>query len=299
MVEPIFNLTDDFGNLTDIQQLMIRIAFQDGKKIGEQIAADVESGILQLPSNETIQIIVDKFHEFEYLPYQKVLAKIGSPKFAVVGNFAFAGGGMAISGTSILKYCKTKNTIARGFYVASSLCGGAAAVAGALKGVEGTCGLSFIAVGGDAFGTAFLFVGNKAQKLGDYIDGKRKWTNFNPRSFLRRRQISKTGMGYRGMSFVTSSGPISFEGVHQIIQRIPYENIIIIGGTIFTVYGYIKILISIYRYLDAKFSPKIDHSQIIHNSALFLINSINNIDSVKKTNRIYIAALKMEYGIVS
>lgn len=46
MVEPIFNLTDDFGNLTDVQKRMIRIAFQDGKKIGEQIAADVESGIL-------------------------------------------------------------------------------------------------------------------------------------------------------------------------------------------------------------------------------------------------------------
>lgn len=42
-----------------------------------------------------------------------------------------------------------------------------------------------------------------------------------------------------------------------------------------------------------------DHSLIIHNSALFLINSINNTDSVKKTNRIYIAALKMEYGIIS
>lgn len=38
MVEPIFNLTDDFGNLTDIQNPMIRIAFQNGKEIGEQIA---------------------------------------------------------------------------------------------------------------------------------------------------------------------------------------------------------------------------------------------------------------------
>lgn len=101
------------------------------------------------------------------------------------------------------------------------------------------------------------------------------------------------------MSFVTSSGPISFEGVYQIVERIPYESIIIIGGTIVTVYGYSKILISIYRYLDAKFSPKMDHSQIIHNSALFLINSMNNIDSVKKINRISMAAFKMQYGIIS
>jgi len=254
---------------------------------------------LQLPSTETIQIIVDKFHEFEYLPYSKVFAKIGSPQFAVVGNFGFASGGIVISGTSILKYCKTKNTFARGCYIASSLCGGAAAFAVVLKGVQGTCGLSFIAVGVDVVGTAFLFVGNKAQKLVDSIDREKKWTNFNLRSFLHYRPFSKTGIGYRGMSFVTSPGPISFEGVHRIIQRIRYENIIIIGGTIVTVYGYIKILISIYRYLDAKFSPKIDHSQIIHNSALFLINSINNIDSVKKTNRISMATLKMEYGIVS
>lgn len=53
-----------------------------------------------------------------------------------------------------------------------------------------------------------------------------KWTNFNPKSFLRRHPISKKRMGYRGMSFVTSSGPISFEGVHRIIERIPYESII-------------------------------------------------------------------------
>lgn len=171
MSEPIFNLTDDFGILTDIQKLMIRIAFQDGKKIGEQIAADVESGILQLRSNETIQLIIDTFHEFEYLLYPKVLAKIGSPEFAVVGNFAFAGGGIAISGTSLVKYCKTTNTFARSCYLASSICGGGAACAGVLKGVQCTCGLSFIAVGGDAIGSAFLFMGNKAQKLGD--DGKK------------------------------------------------------------------------------------------------------------------------------
>lgn len=165
----------------------------------------------------------------------------------MAGNFAFAGGGIVVSGTSIVKYCKTRNTFARGCYVASSSCGGASACAGVLKDVQGTCGLSFIAVGGNAVGSAFLFVGNKAQKLGDYIDGKRKWTNFNPKSFLRRHPISKTGMGYRGMSFVISSGPISFEGVHRIMERIPYESIISIGGTIVTVYGYTKILISIYR----------------------------------------------------
>ena len=190
MVEPNFNLTDEFDNLTDVQKLMIRIAFQDGKRIGEQIAADIESGILQMPDNGTIQLIIDQFHKFEYLPYQKVLAKIGSPEFAVVGNLAFAGGGMAITGTSVVKYCKARNTFARGCYVASSICGGAAACAGVLKGLEGTCGLSFLAVGGDAFGSAFLFVGNQAQKLGDYVDGKRKWTNFNPKSFFRRQPIS-------------------------------------------------------------------------------------------------------------
>lgn len=101
------------------------------------------------------------------------------------------------------------------------------------------------------------------------------------------------------MSFVTHSGSsdISFESIQQIIQSFPYETIIIIGGTIFTIYGYAKLLIAAYHYLDSKFAPKIDHSTIIYNSAKFLIDLVTKTDSMKRIHRIYIAALKLEYFI--
>lgn len=143
---------------------------------------------------------------------------------------------------------------------------------------------------------AYLYIENKAQKLGDRVEGKGLWS-FRPKSFFRRPS-SKTGMGYRGMSFITSSGSgdISFEGVQQIIQNIPYKTIIIIAGTVFTLYGYVKICLTIYRSLKSKFAPKISHSKIIDKSALFLIDSMNKTDSMKSINKIYLAALKLHYS---
>lgn len=288
----------NFSNFTEIEEMMIRIAYSEGRRMGEKIAEDIKLGKLQIPDNEPIQIIVEKVFEYDFPVYQKVLAKFGSPQFGVAGNLACAGGGVAIGGVSVMKCFKTKNVVAKIFYGTGTICGGTAALAGCLKAYSGTCGLSYFAVGGDMIGGACLYVGNKAQQLGDMIDGKRPWS-FRPKSFTRRRLITKTGMGYRGMSFVTSSGNFSFEGVQQIVQNIPYERIIIIGGTVFTVYGYMKLVITIYRYLKSKYYPKIDNSKLIKNSALFLIDSMNKTDSMKRVNRIYTAALKLENSISS
>lgn len=279
------NLTDD---LTDAQKIMVRIAFEDGQKIGKKIAAAIQSGELQVPENQTMVILIDQFIQYDFVKYQKILAKFGSPQFAIGGNLGCAGGGLAIGVVSVLKYFKTKNTMARVFYGTGSICGSTAAIAGTLKAFSGTCGLSFLAVGGDMFGGACLYVGNKAQKIGDMVDGKERWS-WRPRSFARRPKY-KSGMGYRGLSFITApgSGDISFAGIRQVIPHLPYETILIIGGTVFTVYSYVKITKAVYRYLKLKVSQKqkMDRSKVIHKSAIFLIDSINNIPYIKKVNRI-------------
>lgn len=104
-----------FYNFTEVEEMMIKIAYSNGRRMGEKIADDIKSGKLQIPENETIQLIVDKFFEYDFPAYQKVLAKIGSPQFGVAGNLAGAGGGVAIGGVSVLKCFKTKNIIARIF----------------------------------------------------------------------------------------------------------------------------------------------------------------------------------------
>jgi hypothetical protein len=287
------NLTDD---LTDAQKIMVRIAFEDGQKIGKKIASAIQSGELQVPDNQTMAILIDQFIQHDFVKYQKILAKFGSPQFAIGGNLGCAGGGLAICGVSAIKFLKTKNTMARIFYGTGSVCGSTAAIAGTLKAFSGTCGLSFLAVGGDMFGGACLYVGNKAQKMGDMVNDKHR-LSWRPRSFARRPNY-KSGMGYRGLSFITApgSGDFSFAGVPQVIPHISYETILIIAGTVFTIYSYIKVTKVVYRYSKSKIFPKIDRSKVIHKSAVFLIDSINNTPYMKKVNRVYSAALKLEYS---
>jgi hypothetical protein len=103
-------------------------------------------------------------------------------------------------------------------------------------------------------------------------------------------------MGYRGMGFVSSSGNFSFEGLQQIVQNIPCESIIVIGSTVFTIYGYVKFLTAVYRYLNSRISPKIDNSKLIRTGARVLIDSINKTEYMKRVDKIYKATLKMEYS---
>jgi hypothetical protein len=142
---------------------------------------------------------------------------------------------------------------------------------------------------GDAFGSTFLFLGNRAKNLGNYAEGKSKIKQLNPfrnRGF-KRKQGSLTG--YKNMGFITPGcSNTSLQEIQQIITNIPYQEIIIIGSTIFTIYTYGKFIIAISRKLASKFSPKIDSSKLIQNQAVFLINILAY---KKAVNRIYNFAL--------
>lgn len=259
-------------NLTDTEKIMVGIAYSDGQKLGEKLAAAIKSGELIIPDNETMEILIDKFITYDFPASHKLLAKIFSPNNYMVGNFLCAGGGIYISGVSGVNFYKTQNVISKACYTISGLCGCSAAICGIYSGVSKYCGLSMVAAGGDIVGGSFLYVGNYVQKSLNF---------FRPKNFVRR-PMSKHRMGYKGMSFVT---PGSFD--------IPFETVIIIGGTIFTIYSYGKLMISISRYINKKFSPKMDHSLIIYSTAKFLIDSLNESEYSKKANRIYSAALSL------
>jgi hypothetical protein len=277
------------ANFTDLDKMMIFTAYKNGLKVGENISKAIESGELVVPDNETLEVILNSFYTYEYPIYQKVLAKIGSPEFSTAGNIGLAAGGLCLAGISTQNYFETKNYVAKVCYAASIVCSSTAMITGGITVFNNVCGISHLAMCGDAFGSTFLFLGNRAKNLGNYAEGKSKIKQLNPfrnRGF-KRKQGSLTG--YKNMGFITPGcSNTSLQEIQQIITNIPYQEIIIIGSTIFTIYTYGKFIIAISRKLASKFSPKIDSSKLIQNQAVFLINILAYKIAV---NRIYNFAL--------
>ena len=277
------------ANFTDLDKMMIFTAYKNGLKVGENISKAIESGELVVPDNETLEVILNSFYTYEYPIYQKVLAKIGSPEFSTAGNIGLAAGGLCLAGISTQNYFETKNYVAKVCYAASIVCSSTAMITGGITVFNNVCGISHLAMCGDAFGSTFLFLGNRAKNLGNYAEGKSKIRQLNPfrnRGF-KRKQGSLTG--YKNMGFITPGcSNTSLQEIQQIITNIPYQEIIIIGSTIFTIYTYGKFIIATSRKLASKFSPKIDSSKLIQNQAVFLINILAY---KKAVNRIYNFAL--------
>jgi hypothetical protein len=221
----------------------------------------------------------------------------GSETAFAAGNIGLAAGGLCLAGISTQNYFETKNPVAKVCYAASIVCSSTAMLTGGITAFNNVCGISRLAMCGDAFGSTFLFLGNRAKNLGNYAEGKSKIKQLNP--FRNRGFKRKPGSltGYKGMGFITPGcSNTSLQEIQQIITNIPYQEIIIIGSTIFTIYTYGKFIIAISRKLaskfspkiDSKFSPKIDSSKLIQNQAVFLINILAYKRAV---NRIYIFAL--------
>jgi hypothetical protein len=265
------------ANLTDIHKMMILTAYKNGLKIGEDISKLIESWELVVPDNETLEVIINSFYTYEYPMYLKVLAKIGSPEFSNAGNLGLAASGLCLTAISTQNYFGTKNPVAKICYGASILYSSTAMLTGSLTVFNNACGISHLAIGGDMFGSTFLFLGNRAKKLGNYAEGKSKIRQLNPfrnRGF-KRKPVSFTGP--KGMGFINPG-----------CSNLSLQEIIIVGSTIFTIYTYEKFIIAISRKLTSKFFPKIDSSKLIQNQAVFLTNILVHKISV---NKIYNFAL--------
>jgi hypothetical protein len=99
------------------------------------------------------------------------------------------------------------------------------------------------------------------------------------------------GTGYKGLSFVPNSGNLT-----EVLSNIPYTEIIMIGGTVFTVYRSGKLVIrasrSIYRYIKKKCTPKLNYSYVVRFIAEYLIESFD-LERINKINKIYSVALQL------
>jgi hypothetical protein len=273
------------ANFTDLEKMTILAAYKSGLKIGESISKAIESWELVVPDNEILEVVINSFYTYEYSMYQKVLAKIGSPEFSTAGNIGLAAGGFCLAGISTKNYFETKNPVAKVCCAASIVCSSTAMLTGGLSAFNSVCRISSLAMFGDTFGTSFLFLGNQSKNLGNYAEGKSKIRQLNPfrNPGFKRKPDSLTG--YKGMGFITPGcSNTSLQEIQQLIKNIPYQEIIIIGSTIFTIYTYGKFIIAISRKLASKFSPKIDSSKLIQNQAVFLIDILAHRIAV---NRIY------------
>lgn len=321
----------DLENLTEIEEVIIGFARRDGLKLGEYIKNTIESGQLVLPENATFQEIID-FHTslnefFEYdsplsqkfftsnLPMSyKLLTKIASSEFSAGGNFLLGSTGVVITFVSTEKYLSTSNRLAKCFYMASICCSGTASVSGFMKGISGDCGLSKVAMGADSLGGALLYLGKRAQDAGDIAQGKKRMPTIPTlaefreaaRKELARRSsfLSKKGSvgGNSGLAFLTDSSISSISSsrtsISQFMAYIPVKKYLLVGGSILTVYSYVKILILVYRYgkkTISKFSreKKMSSSQLLRKQARVLVNSFKETESQLRISRIYKFALSL------
>lgn len=250
-------------NQSEIEELLIAGAFSDGVKIGNKVRQELMEGILsgniKMPSDQPLNVEVEITDLIKYqLPMKdKILAKIGSPYVMALGNTGLAVGGGAIVLRSGGNFLQTTNKTARIFYGLSMMCSGTGTISSVLAVYCNKCGLSKTGMLGDGFGGLFLKAGDYMNNIGERVERKPKsfgLSRFLPKSQVRR-PLPKMGTGYKGMSFVANSG-----NLQQVLSNIPYTKIIMIGGTVLTIYRSSKLLIrasrSIYRYMEKKCTPK-------------------------------------------
>lgn len=193
------------------------------------------------------------------------------------GNVGLAAGGLYIAGVSSQSYFRTNNTLAKICYGASVCCSGSAAISGTIKAFGSVSGISYLAIGGDAFGTSFLFLGNRARDLGDLAQGKSKIRSLNPFRNLRNRSFRRAPIskGSDSLAFLTGSSWSSKTSFSEILTTTSFQKIILVGGSIFTVYAYGKFVISTYHYGQKLISKrrKIKASKLVIKQASFVVNS--------------------------
>jgi hypothetical protein len=287
-------------NHSEIEELLIAGAFNDGLKIGAKIRDEFNEGILagtiKMPLDEPLKVdvFITDFFQYEIPLKYRILGTLGSPFVMSTGNAGLAVGGGAILLKSGKNLLEAKNRPARIFYALSMMCSGTGTVSSTVSIYCQKCGLSRTGMLGDGFGLLFLKAGNYMNNIGESIEGKRKPKGFGINRFLPRGQVkrapTKLGVaGYKGMSFVPHSG-----GSLKILSEIPYAEIITIGGTVYTVYRCTKFLIKgycwMYRSIEKKLTPKLNSSQVIHFTADYLIEAFQ----MKRVYKIYYVALQLQ-----
>ena len=205
----------------------------------------------------------------------------GTPTAGVVTNSVIVGMGVYTGGSSALQYGITTDPKAKALYVASTVFSASAVLSGGIAVASRTCHISGTAVVSEAFGFAFMQLGNKAHVTALQLEGK----PIPPR--LQRfvdPNIRPLGFNTDGLGFIMPR-PIS----STIIGCIPFETLGKVVGFSLSVYGYSKLIICAYRYSQqwiSKYKQKQKrkkyHFRLFRQQAMFLIVSIHRCPTFRK-----------------
>lgn len=260
------------ANYTDeVLNEIARIAHAQGLEAGDFLRKALESGELTPGERVNLLIPIGKIKLENFSLLTRATLALGTPTAGVVGNSVIVGLGVYTGGNSALQYIITTNKRAKTLYALSAVFSTSAVVSGGVSVAARTCQISGTAALSEAFGFAFMQLGNKAHVTALQLEGKpvpprlKRFINPNLRpltfntdglGFIMPRRISSTAIGY-----------IPFEKIGQLV------------GLGLAVYGYSKIIIVSYRYgqqLLSKFRRQ-RKSKLIKIQAIFLLVKMERI----------------------
>lgn len=263
----------------EILKEIARIAHEQGVEAGKYLIQGLESGELTPGQKVSLVIPIGNIKPENFSLLTRFTLALGTPEAGVVGNSIILGLGAYTGGNSALQFGITTDKKAKTLYAISVALSTSAVVSSGIAVAARTCHISGTAAVTEAFGFAFMKLGNKAHvaalqlegkpvppRLKKYIDPNLRPLSFNPGGlgFIMPRHISSTAIG-----------AIPFEKIGQFV------------GFGLAVYGYSKVIIASYRYGQqwaSKFRKK-RTSKIIKAQASFLIVKMRQIIYKTKNQR--------------
>lgn len=203
----------------------------------------------------------------ETLSNLKIITTSARTNIGVTGNAALIGLGAYTGGASLLQLGVATDRRARLCYKASFLFSSSAMVNGGFSILAKTCHISQAGIVSEAFGMAFLQLGNRAHNMALKFEGK---NHLGQKT--RPQSYSPDGLG-----FIMPRSDLP--ALSTILEKIPFQAIGQSIGISFTIYAYSKVVISGYRYgqqFVTKFKIK-RRSRLLKKQAFFIIVRFSSV----------------------
>ena len=234
----------------------------------------IQQAIEELVAEEihikTLKVIGSAEDLAKTLENLRILSTYGRITISSTGNAALIGLGAYTTGASALQLGIAKDPRARLCYKASILCSTSAMVNGGFSIAAKTCHISQAGVLSEAFGVAFLQLGNKAHNMALKLEGKN-----NLPIKTRPQSYSPDKLGF----IMPRSDLPSLPALSSILEKIPFQAIGQCIGISITIYAYSKVIITGYRY-SQQFVGKLKSKRryrLLKKQAFFIVVAIYSV----------------------